>query len=350
MGNLDLIFESLVDELKIMINNISDLGINTKKYKEELNNIINDVHSNVEESKKKWENNANMFLEIDYNAGIKKLNHLKLELNDYNIYFKAVNTCKCLILEFDDIENLKDGEKIKHYAEIIIELLKDIKLSNITYDKKKKAILKGIYDIVYEIIKLEIIKLGKSRVYEYVKDDDIDTSFLEKCVRKEVETLNLDVKKYENVKKKVYEINSDGLTSNYFDIDLIKSLIICSNNIDLKEDIVNELKDLKKEINNNVLNFKNGMSELKKSKKSFQKIKSKFNQAKIVILLNVLSFVMVIPIMFYSSGKSRENIKKYFVNEVYPRTITTYSKEYGLKQEKDYVSSYSINDNKIYIK
>ena len=53
MKDIDLVFKSLVEELKIMINNISDLGIDTKKYKEKLNNIINDVYSNVEESKKK---------------------------------------------------------------------------------------------------------------------------------------------------------------------------------------------------------------------------------------------------------------------------------------------------------
>lgn len=346
MKDIDLVFKSLVEELKIMINNISDIGIDTKKYKEKLNNIINDVHSNVEESKEKWGNNANMFLETDYYPGIKKLNRLKLELNEYNIYFKAVNTCKYLILELDDIENLKDDEKINNYVETIIELLIDIKNSNIIYNKRKKTILKEVYDIVYKIIKLEIIKFGKSSVYEHVKDYDINTFFLEKCVRKEIENLNLNDEKYEEIQKKVYEINSDGLTSNYFDIYLIKLLIKYSNNIDLKEEIVNELKKLKKEINDNVLNFKNGMLELNESKNILKKIKSKFIQAKISILINVLSFVIVIPTMFYYSGKSREDIKEIFVTEVYPKTVTTYSKEYGLKAEVDYISSYSIDDNR----
>lgn len=346
MGDIDLVFESLVEELKIMINNISDLGIDTKKYKEELNDIINDVHFNVEESKAKWGNNAAMFLETDYYPGIKKLNHLKLELNEYNIYFKAINTCNYLILEIDDIDNLKDEEKINNYVETIIELLREFKNSNTIYNKRKETILKEVYDIVYKIIKLEIIKFGKSRVYEYIKDYDIDTFFLEKCVRKEIENLNLNDEKYENIQKKVYEINSDGLITNYFDMDLIKLLITHSDNSNLKEEIVNELKYLKKEINNNVFKFRKIKSNLQKEKISLRKIRSKFKQVKISILLNLFSFIMVIPVILYYSLKSSGELKKQFVNEVYPRTITTYSKEYGLKQENDYTSSYNIDDNR----
>lgn len=346
MGDINPVFESLVAELRKMINNICDLGIDTKEYKEKLNNIINEVYSKVEESKIKWGNNANMFFETDYYAAIKKINQLKLELSEYNIYFKAVNTCKYLILELDDIDNLKDEGKINNYVETIIELLRNIKKNNTIYNIRTKTILKEIYDTVYQIIKLEIIKFGKSRVYEYVKDYDTDIFFLEKCVRKEIENLNLDDKKYENIQKRVYEINSYGLITNYFDIDLIKLLIAYSDNIDLKEEVVNKLKYLRKEINNNVSKLEKDMVNFKSLKTNLKKVKYKLNKARMSILSNLFSFVIVIPVMLYYSVKSSGEIKKQFVNEVYPRIVTTYSKEYGLKQEKDYVSSYSIDDNK----
>lgn len=350
MKDIDLVFESLVEELKIMITNISDIGIDTKKYKEKLNNIINDVHSNVEESKEKWGNNANMFLETDYYPGIKKLNRLKLELNEYNIYFKAVNTCKYLILELDDIENLKDDEKINNYVETIIELLIDIKNSNIIYNKRKKTILKEVYDIVYKIIKLEIIKFGKSRVYEYVKDYGIDTSFLEKYVRKDIENLNLDNEKYENIQKKVYEINSDGLTSNYFDIDLIKLLIKYSDNIDSKEEIVNELKNLKNRLNDIAETYNEALFKcnncLSKSKRILMDLK-KYRKR---ILMRFTYTIVSLGIFVVGLFSTNYLIKKLCTKQVYPKTTTTYSNEYG----KEILDGYSLVGNneqdKTYIK
>lgn len=172
-------YKSLLNKVDIMIDNVNKLGMDTKKYKEVLKEIINEVESSTKVSKSKWGNNASMVLICDYALGIKKLRALELELSEYEVYFKAINSCEYLLMRIEETKTTDSKEEVESYANEIIESLKAIKFSStISYSDEKKIVEK-IYDVAYKIIQLEIITLGYSQVYEYIKNYDIDTYFLD---------------------------------------------------------------------------------------------------------------------------------------------------------------------------
>ncbi len=245
-------YKSLLNKVDIMINNVNTLGMDTKRYKETLKKIIDEVESSTKVSKTKWGNNASMILICDYGLGIKKLRALELELSEYEVYFKAINSCEYLLMKIDRIDSVDSKEEVKSYANEIIESLKSIKFSSTIHYSDEKKIVEKIYDVAYRIIKLEIITMGSSEVYEYIKKYDVDTYFLDNFIRKEIETINLKDEKNKKIKEKIYELSRNGLDANYFDIELIKLLMCNSNDIDLKEIIIKELNSLKKEIHDTV--------------------------------------------------------------------------------------------------
>ena len=87
-------YKSLLNKVDIMINNVDKLGMDTTRYRETLQKIINEVEDTTKVSKSKWGNNASMVLICDYAKGIKELKSLEIQLKEYEVYFKAINSCE----------------------------------------------------------------------------------------------------------------------------------------------------------------------------------------------------------------------------------------------------------------
>ena len=106
---------------------------------------------------------------------------------------------------------VNNKEEVKCYANEIIESLRAIKLSSTIHYSDEKRIVEKIYEVAYKIIELEIITFGHSQVYEYIKIYDTDTYFLDRCIRREIEALNLKNNKNKKIQEKIYEISRNGL-------------------------------------------------------------------------------------------------------------------------------------------
>ncbi len=327
-------YKSLLNKVDIMIDNVNKLGMDTEKYKEVLKKIINEVESSTKVSKSKWGNNAGMVLICDYALGIKKLRALELELSEYEVYFKAINSCEYLLMRIEETKTTDSKEEVESYANEIIESLKAIKFSSTIHYSDEKQIVEKIYDVAYKIIQLEIITLGYSQVYEYIKNYDIDTYFLDRCIRKDIESLNLKDDNNKKIKEKIYELSRNGLDTNYFDIELIKLLMCNSNDIDLKDNIIKELNNLKKEINDTVNVYDRTLSRynylLDEQNRRFILIK-KYRRK---ILGRITSSVVFLSIAIGGFFGFHSLVKKDATSPAYSKTITTYSDEYG-KEVKD---------------
>ncbi len=342
-------YKSLLNKVDIMIDNVNKLGMDTKKYKEVLKEIINEVESSTKVSKSKWGNNASMVLICDYALGIKKLRALELELSEYEVYFKAINSCEYLLMRIEETKTTDSKEEVESYANEIIELLKAIKFSSTIHYSDEKQIVEKIYDVAYKIIQLEIITLGRSQVYEYIKIYDIDTYFLDKCIRKEVESLNLKNNKNKKIKEKIYEISRDGLDTSYFDIELIKLLICNSDDIDLKDNIIKELNDLKKEINNTVLLGDRTFSRYKYSLDEQYRIFMLMKKYRRKIIGRITSIIVSSSIVVGSFFGIHTLMKKIATSQVYPKTTVTYSDKYGKEVKDDYSYVEKEEQDKTYI-
>ena len=343
-------YKSLLNKVDIMINNVDTLGMDTTRYKETLKKIINEVESSTKVSKTKWGNNASMVLICDYGLGIKKLRALELELSQYEVYFKAINSCEYLLMKIDRINSVDSKEEVKSYANEIIESLKLIKFSSTIHYSDEKKIVEKIYDVAYRIIKLEIITMGSSQLYEYIKKDDVDTYFLDNCIRKEIEAINLKDEKNKKIKEKTYELSRNGLDANYFDIELIKLLICNSNDIDLKENIIKELNSLKKELNDLVRTYNNVLVDynicLSKEKRTLIDLQIWRER----ILIRLISTIVSLGVIVGGGFGINYLVKKLSTNQVYPKTTTTYSDENGKDILKGYSLVESDEEDKTYIK
>ena len=342
-------YKSLLNKVDIMINNVNKLGMNTKKYKEILKEITNEVESSTKVSKSKWENNASMVLICDYALGIKKLRALELELSEYEVYFKVINSCEYLLMKIDKIKTIDNKEEVKSYANEIIESLKSIKFSSTIHYSDEKKIVEKIYDVAYKIIQLEIMTFGNSEVYEYIKNCDIDIYFLDRCIRKDIELLNLKDESNKKVKEKVYELSRNGLDTNYFDIELIKLLMCNSDDINLKDNIIKEINNLKKEINDVVKKYNESLSGYKYSVEEQKCRLTKIKKYKKEILRRITSTIVSSSIVVGSFFGIHTLMKKISTSQVYPKTTTTYSDEYGKKVKDDYSYVEKDEQDKTYI-
>ena len=343
-------YKSLLNKIIIMIDNVKKLGMNTKKYEETLKSIISEVEASTKLSKSKWGNKASMVLICDYASGIKKLKILELELKEYSVYFQILNSCEYLFMQIDKIDSLDDKEKIKKYANEIIESLRAIKFSSTIHYSDEKRIVERIYEVAYKIIKLEIVTYGISQVYEYIKGDDTDIYFIDKCIRKEIDDLDLNAKKNIRIKEKIYEISRKGLEANYFDIELIKLLISNNYNVNFKENIIKELNSLKENINYSEKSSKFLSERKEKLIKKIAKIRNDIRYNKKVIIARILFPIIYLGITIgacFGIGKVGKNS---CTKQAYPKTITTYSDEYGKEVQEEYSFVKDKEQDKNYIR
>ena len=343
-------YKSLLNKIHVMIDNVSKLGMDTKKYDDALKAIINEVESTTKLSKSKWGNKAGMLLICDYASGIKKLKLLEIELRDYSVYFQVLNSGEYLLMQLNKIDGLEEKDKVKSYADEIIKSLKSIKFSNTLHYSDEKRIVERIYEIAYKIIKLEVITYGMSQIYEYIKCDDTDIYFIDKCIRKEIDDLDLNAKKNIRIKEKIYEISRKGLEANYFDIELIKLLI--SNNciVNFKENVIKELNSLKENINYSEKSSKFLLERKEKLIKKIAKIRNDIKYNKKVIIARILFPIIYLGITIgacFGIGKVGKNS---CTKQAYPKTITTYSDEYGKEVQEEYSFVKDKEQDKNYIR
>lgn len=318
-------YKSLLQKTKSAIEDIGSLGLDTKKYYETLESIINQVENNTSD-KYRSGSTAVMFLEQDYTTGIRHLRSFYNILNKYDTYYVIINTCNYIEME---LKNEHSKDDIEKYASKMIELLNNLRYSETLKYSEEQKIVEKVYELAYKLIKLEIVNFGESKIYDNSKNYEIDLSFFNECIKNEINTINLDEPKYERLKTEIFNIKSRGIGNSYFDINIIKMIVALNSDLDIIKNIKENIFELKNEIdiNNHKLSSKvynynckhknyitNTLENLKKSRKQFAKS-----------LVSV-----VLGISFYLGSYAGFTIlnRKTTVNKVYDKEITTYSDEY----------------------
>ena len=199
-------YKSLLQKTKSAIEDIETLGFDTKPYYDMLNKIIDSVENNVDS--RQADSTATMFLTMDYSKGIEHLKNFYLILEKYEAYFTIMNACKFLEIK---LKKSLSKEEVEVYSKEIINMLNKLRYSEtIKYEDEQKVVEKA-FNIAYQFIKLELINFGESKIYESSKDHEIDCSFFNECILKDLEHINLSDPKYESLSLELYEMKSKGL-------------------------------------------------------------------------------------------------------------------------------------------
>jgi len=328
-------FKTLKYKVLDMIATLGEINIDVEKFNILFNEIIDDVDKKCNDANNK--NCLQAYFDSIYRDGIEKLKLLEKDLLKYNVYFKAVtltNYVNDLLTKNDNDINKKDtlvseifsDEQINYLVDSMIDVLSLVRDSN-DIDQNNK-IIKDMYNTAYQIIKLELLTKFESRIYNYVKRNQLDMLFIDKCFQDELKTIDLSDKRYNKLNLKMLKQANNGLGQDYFDLDSIKLLLVCNG--DINNNIAITLKDGIDSSDKLGKKFDVNVKNLYSLKKKLDNYKINLVRAKKKIVVNSLSVLLTLT-MFAGWGLGAHKLlKKIVTYDKYNKVVTTYSDLNGL--------------------
>ena len=257
-----ILYNVTIEKVNKRINDLKAIGFNVQEFEKIRDDILIDSNANVESSYKFA--SPNLSLEQNYDNTINKLEKLYRKHLDYEVYVVAYHTTS-LIKEFLFKEQ-KTEEDFNKYREKIELVLKNLRNSKTLDYNVEGPIIEEIYNVVYLFIKEEVSYLGYSDLFK--KLEEVDKSYLDKLVRREVEEIDLRLKRHQDIKDKVKEIDAQGYNDSYANIELISAIVESNLDSNKKAEILERLK-------NNLDKYYNSLCEIDGDLKKISKPDSK---------------------------------------------------------------------------
>lgn len=318
--DLAIKYKALHQAAELMIANIKEIGFDVSEYETVLKTIQHDVSDNVKVNYFKGFARANY--EMDYSNGIAELNKLIARLDKYDVYFKVLNSCEWLNTRLQD-SHISDQQLKEYVSEIAYNLKQIVKSDTMDYDNEKH-IVEMVYMTAYNLIKLELMKTGNSQLYAYIKKEEINLSYFNLIIKKELSKLDLRDEKNTFLREKLFEVRKNGINSNYFDLDIIRGLLINDNNL-FKDTINENMNNIVKNIEENTKKIKElvDMTRSCEYEKNYYKIDAEWNKKNII--KRFISFLIATSIMIGGGIGLQRLVKKESIKNKYNRTIEIYS-------------------------
>lgn len=296
-------------------------GINLREICEKYEKISNDLTT---------DNNQ------EVNNYVKKLDEIEMDLSKYN---RLLN----VLINFNEIYKQTlfykiEGETIKNIVKQVIDNSGNIICLNNNQDDIENQLLNKIYKMIYDIMKLEIVSVNETNLFNYFVDKDLSKQFLNEFIKKDLIGIKnkfsiLEEDEYDNeYNLKVLSINIDNLEDCYSLENLKLISRYDGRNYLYKIDIRNEFKNLlsrHEDINNRV-----GIREdnIKYNEENLESLKTDLNKNKNNICARVGSIILSLGIMSGAFALNNGNLKKACTDKVYKGTETSYSTDYGVKE------------------
>ena len=335
-----IIYNGKLQQVKLLIEDLKELGLNVESAKEEVKQIEEMVSGNVEHNYNTYNDTTSLLnsaLCFDYNSAIKRLDILNTFLQEeWKDYYVIVNKCNAINKSISNVEEL-DFDQIVDSLINILDLMRAS--TTISYDIEKD-IVERLYELIYTVIKLEIIYNKSNKLLDSIKNNETDSIYITNLLKKEIkETKN------DEVDRLVSSLKSNGMDSKYL---LDKKLIMLVSAINEPE-IINELMDEYKENNKRIeearkdnknyndtlkdINYNlNNSIENKENIKKRYKIKMIKTTIKAILLSLVLSGGII-------------TIKNHGFDDAYNTEVTTYD---STTDETTVTNEYTTGrDNKI---
>lgn len=327
------LIETEIIKTKGMIAKLEQLGINVLEYNNQLELIIK-TKSNI-----KTNNNNTIFttIELEHQQLLNELDALQETLSNENDYFSALSLVELIELSLDN------QEKIDKYINYITKVLSLIRNWNSSFKMNKDAFIQRFYGVIYQIIKLELIKDNDSKLLENILSNEIDIIYLDSIIQKEIkenDRLSNDVK----IKEKTLSLDLQGLDNHYVDKELIK-LIATNKYSDVTlTNIQNQLTEYIEEVRENnekVLTLK---EQIDSQEANLEEAKSTVKEFKRNIVKRVSSLAVTLTLItgvnlgHYKLAKDVIPKAKYKTSiETYDSSLDTYqiTSDYLIKEENN---------------
>lgn len=284
--DLAIVYQSELYKTKKIISKLNNIGLNTTNYENTVYDIEEACRNNNKEDLRKGLDSPFMvdYLEANYSKAINSLKVMQKELSKYEIYIK-VNSFTTLLKSI--IKNNKiTSKQLDEITPKLISILNELKKSNTLDYSTEKDIVESIYKITYYLLKEEI-KRGRKNLYNALITDEIHTIYLDKEISSELEQLERNDSKNNDIFNRKNILDLNGINSHYLDYELLSLLVEPSKQkediedvkdlIPLYQDINTKLHNYRRRLKNISNNIENEKEKMKKQQKSTNYIKSIFS-------------------------------------------------------------------------
>ena len=259
------LFLDEVLKTKQLLLKIQKLGVDTSHLEKRIQNISDNIEKEIGKKFEQYESNLNTFLkdgELNniYNKGIKLLKDIQTYIIDeYNTYSKIEGYYELLETNIKECNSKALASNIEN----MLKLIKEINTSIPINHRSEQDLIEKIYQLAYQLIKVEFSITGTSKVLRDLKKYNFPLSYLENYIIQEINSL--DKNNYQNkpILNRVHEIESKGLESSYLDESLIKLLSLPRD-----KEAYQETKEHLISIEKNSLDTDNQLLELKQKRNS----------------------------------------------------------------------------------
>ena len=347
MNNNEILeYKNLLYKVKGMVEKISSVGFNVDKYNSILNNIVHNYEIG--------------FYTLTL---IEELDKLEEELLKYDIYFKAVNTISYINSQLNKINYKKDTvnkqsvssspllqQQINDMVSKVIVLLDEIRGIDVSNSENETKILSEVYSLIYELIKYELIHLGNSNLFENIKKHDADLYFVNKCIKKEIQELDLDDTKKLN--DKIKELNINGISENNYDLETIKLLLVCNGLLNVNNNVSNELSNVINQINISNVDIIEKKGEIEREKRKLKMIIKDFRDEIANFIPAAITVLTTTSVMIGGIFGIYTGLKKVNTKDHCKLVTSTYSNWEGLNMSDKWIrlDRSSFYEEKIYLK
>ncbi len=279
-----------------------------------------------------------MMSDMYYIEALKQLSELLDEITECinlsNIHFKC-----------EDIKNKLSNDDITtdELCSLVLQLIDDV--ANIKHDFDTSTdLIEEVYKTAYEVIKIELLKHGKSKLLEYINKYDKGIEFINDCIREELEKFDLNDLKNKDINDRLNEILKDRL--NYADERLIMMILLKSDKrvFTYLQDRICKLVDSIKEANRDIHTANDDRNRLYDENVRISEKKKKNKKQKITSIF----FVTFLTLSTLYNKSSETTLNKFTTYE-YKNTKATYSTVSGLENSSTELV-YNPSDNTVILR
>lgn len=234
-------YNSKLHKVTRTITKMQEIGLNVDNYNKLLKEIGDELASSLSENMSAFfsDNMKTDVLNAAHSKAINKLDLLLKDMSRYEIYLKTAGFCGSLrtFLKSDD----PDSSKLIELRTKLLELLEGIKNSETLDYQTEGPLVEDIYNLAYEFIKVELRESGTSLVLSEIQKDEVDKNNIERAIIDELEHLNLNEPKYQQLVAKKHEIDSLGISASYVNEDFITHILNSTTTYEMNQKRLKEL-------------------------------------------------------------------------------------------------------------
>ncbi len=160
----------------------------------------------------------------------------------YEIYLKVASFNQ--VLKEYIVSKEKNKEDLEQYRNQLLSLLDKLKRSDTLDYQVEGPLVEDIYKLTYAFIKEEIKVLDISPTLKALQNDEIHTYNLDKQIVKELETLDLQDKKYTPIVTHKNKIDAEGINAIYLEEKFISTIVKTTTS---EKEIEKKVKELSKQ-------------------------------------------------------------------------------------------------------